>query len=194
MGAPVNAASREPLAGPRLTGFVSLLLVGMVGLLLASTGWSADGLRLVVRATARTSLALFLLVFVASALRRRWPTATTRWVLMNRRYLGLSFAASHGLHLLALIALGTSFPAIFAARVHAATLLVGGLGFVVVAALAATSSDRAVRWLGARRWSRLHTAGVYYLWGVFTLTYGARNLPCTLLLVAALALRLGTRR
>lgn len=194
MGAPVNALSREPLAGPRLTGFVSLLLVGMVALLLAWAGWSADGLRLVVRATARTSLALFLLVFVTSALRRRWPTAATRWLLTNRRYLGLSFAASHGLHLLALVALGASFPAIFAARVQLPTLLVGGLGFVVVAALAATSSDRAVRWLGARRWSRLHTAGIYYLWGVFTLTYGARNVPCTLLLVAALVLRLRTRR
>jgi hypothetical protein len=61
---------------------------------------------------------------------------------------------------------------------------------VVVALLAATSSDAAMRWLGIRAWTQLHRFGLYYLWAVFTITYARTSLPFTALLVAALVLRL----
>ena len=175
--------------GPRLTLALAAALVAMVAALLAATGWTETGLRLVIRATARTSLALFLAAFLASTLRRRWPTAATAWLLQNRRYVGLAFATSHLLHLLAILALRDGYPQTFA-DVPAVTLVVGGGGFVVVALLAATSSDAAVRWLGGRAWTRLHRFGLYYLWVVFTITYLRTSLVLTALLVAALVLRL----
>jgi DMSO/TMAO reductase YedYZ heme-binding membrane subunit len=143
----------------------------------------------VVRLTARTSLALFLAAFLASALRRRWPRPATAWLRQNRRYVGLGFAVSHLLHLLAILALGRWFPSALGA-VPWPTLVVGGGGFVVVALLAATSSDAAVRWLGSRRWNGLHRAGVYYLWAVFTVTYASHGFVLPALLVGALVLRL----
>jgi DMSO/TMAO reductase YedYZ heme-binding membrane subunit len=161
----------------------------MVAGLLATWGTSEAGLRVVVRATARTSLTLFLAAFLASALRRRWPTAATKWLLANRRYVGLGFAVSHLFHLLALVALGRWFPAALAG-VTWPTLVVGGGGFVVVALLAATSSDAAVRRLGVRRWSALHRFGLYYLWVVFTVTYLGQSIGLAALLVAALLFRL----
>jgi hypothetical protein len=186
----VNAGSWT--RGPRLTLGLAAVLVTMVAALLAAAGWTEAGLRLVIRATARTSLVLFLAAFLASTLRRRWPGAATTWLLQNRRYVGLAFATSHLLHLLAILALRDAFPATFA-DVPWATVVVAGGGFVVVALLAATSSDAAVRWLGVRRWSRLHRAGLYYLWVVFTVTYLRTSLPLTALLVAALLLRLRRR-
>ena len=70
---------------------------------------------------------------------RRSPR--TRWLLANRRYVGLSFAVSHLAHLGALLMLVRTSRD-FGASVDAATLYAGGLGFVVIAAMAATSFDR----------------------------------------------------
>ncbi len=61
-------------------------------------GFEVDGVRMVIRFTARTSLVLFCLAFSAAALARLWPNASTRWLRRNRRYLGVSFAASHAIH------------------------------------------------------------------------------------------------
>jgi hypothetical protein len=182
-------SARAWTRGPRLTLVLGAALVTMVAALLGATGWPEAGLRLILRATARTSLVLFLAAFLASTLRRRWPSAATTWLLQNRRYVGLSFATSHLLHLLAILALRDAFPQTFA-DLSAVTLVVGGGGFVVVALLAATSSDAAVRRLGVRTWTRLHRAGLYYLWVVFTFTYLRTSLPLAALLVVALVLRL----
>jgi hypothetical protein len=48
-------------------------------------------------------------------------------------------------------------------------LLGGGLGFVFIAAMAATSSDAALKALA--RWTLLHRTGVWYLWFVFAFTF-----------------------
>jgi DMSO/TMAO reductase YedYZ heme-binding membrane subunit len=178
--------------GPCLTLVLAAGLVAMVSVLLVATGWTEAGLRLIIRATARTSLVLFLAAFLASTLRRRWPSGTTTWLLQNRRYVGLAFATSHLLHLLAILGLREVSPQSFA-EVPVATIVVGGGGFVVVALLAATSSDAAVRRLGVRAWTRLHRFGLYYLWAVFTITYLRTSLPLTALLVGALVLRLRRR-
>lgn len=181
-----------PVSGPVIVGWVAAALLAMTAGILAALGVTEDGLRMLVRATARTSLALFLAVFTASSLLHHWPRDGTRWLMANRRWVGLSFAVSHLLHLLALLGLAGWFPT-FSGTIGWVTLAVGGAGFVVVAVLAATSSDRAVARLGRRRWERLHRAGVYYLWGVFTLTYLGRSVTLTGLLLAALVLRLARR-
>jgi hypothetical protein len=161
----------------------------MVFGLLASGGTTEESLRRVVRWTARTSLVLFLAAFLASALWRRWPGGFTRWLIQNRRQVGLSFAVSHLLHLLAIVALARWYPQAFAG-IPLVTVVFGGGGFLVVALLAATSSDAAVAWLGRTRWSRLHRAGLYYLWVVFTFTYAGQSLAVTAVLLGALVLRL----
>ena len=80
------------------------------------------------------------------------------------------------------------------------TIVLGGFGLVVIAAMTATSFDRTAAWLGPRAWRVLHTFGVYYLWLIFMATFVpnlAREweaLPPILLLVGALALRLWPAR
>jgi methionine sulfoxide reductase heme-binding subunit len=87
--------------------------------------------------------------------------------MRNRRYLGVSFAVSHGFHLLAIVILAVGTAATF----HRTTVVGGGIGFAFIVAMTATSFDRTATWLGPRYWKRLHTAGGYYLWLVFTFTY-----------------------
>src|SRR6185295_14952519 len=64
-----------------------------------------EEVRAIIRVTAFTSAVPFLLIFTASALHRLRRSAVSRWLMANRRYLGLSVAASHFWHLIAIVVL-----------------------------------------------------------------------------------------
>lgn len=184
-----------------IVGWATLALLAMIAGLLVTFGTDEPGVRVVIRATARTSFTLFLAAFVASALRRAWRTRATAWLLANRRQLGVAFAVSHVLHLLAIFALYDWSLRRFFVETGVTAVVVGGLGYAFVLAMAATSFDRTAAWLGPRRWHRLHTAGMYYLWGVFAVSYVPRALlespayaPLALAAIAGLVLRVRYRR
>jgi hypothetical protein len=182
-------------SGWPLVGWAAIGVVAMVAWILAAAGVEQEGLRIVIRATARTSVTLFGLAFVASSLHRIWPAAASRWLLRNRRYLGVSFAVSHFTHLLFIFALCGWSPAAVLREGGIVGVTLGGLGYVFLAAMTATSFDRTAAWLGPRRWRRLHTVGAYYLWIIFFVTFAPRvaAVPFTLWLLAVLALRLQAR-
>jgi DMSO/TMAO reductase YedYZ heme-binding membrane subunit len=183
--------------GWRLAGLIS---AACAAVLLA--GWvlgpgGEPGVRALIRTSARLSLTLFLLAFSASALRRLWPVAASAWLLRNRRPVGVAFAVAHGLHLALIVTLARLWPSPFFANEGRASALVGGgLAYLLILSMALTSSDRAVAALGARRWKRLHSFGVHYVWAIFTLA-NARRVPqgaeyalFSLALLLALGLRL----
>lgn len=176
------------------------VILALILATIAIDGTGEEGIRAAIRLTARTSVLLFTAAFAASALRRLWQTGFTRWLRRRRRQVGLSFAASHGLHLLAIVALAVRFPDVFWPNTKTITLVVGGLGYVFVLLMALTSNDASVRLLGGRRWSALHTTGAYVLWFIFAQAYVPRGLvspayaPLALLVVGSLALRLLARR
>jgi len=134
-------------------------------------GGGTEGWHAVVRTSAKTSIALFLATFAASSARVFWRNGFTKWLLANRRYVGVSFAASHFVHLVAILLIVALEPSFQSSRT---TLIFGTLGYVLLAAMAATSSDAAVAWLGQRRWKALHKTGMYYLWFVFIASYAPR--------------------
>jgi len=96
--------------GWRLFALLTLTLIGLSVWIAAMRQFEIEGIRMVIRFTARTSLLLFCLAFGAAALARLWPNAWTRWQRRNRRYLGVSFAASHGLHAVAIAAFAAMDP------------------------------------------------------------------------------------
>lgn len=159
--------------GWRLTGLLSLLLLAMSVVLLAGQP-DVEGLRLVIRATARTSLILFAMAFAASALVELAPNGVTRWQRRNRRYLGVSFAVSHAIHLAALIALGRTDPELFWTLTNTTTFVLAGTAYLLLAAMTATSFDRTAAWLGARKWRLLHLVGGWYIWISFAVAVGKR--------------------
>lgn len=128
--------------GWRLCGVISLLLVGMSLSLWASHGWDIEGLRSVIRATARASLLLFSLAFTAGALARLSPSEATRWLRANRRYIGVSFAVSHVIHLAAIITFARVDQDLFWKLTNVANVVLGGVAYVFIAAMTATSFDR----------------------------------------------------
>lgn len=151
-----------------------------------------------VRTTARFSVALFLLAFTAGAMFRFWPSAATRWLRQNRRYIGVSFAVSHFIHLGAIFSLRELAPAELA-HLPQTTWIFGGLAYAFIAAMTLTSFDRTAQLIGPRAWRLLHTIGSYYIWIVFANSYISRALampeyvPIALLVIAALGLRIAAR-
>jgi hypothetical protein len=184
--------------GPRLVGLATLGLLAVFAAVVALHGTDEAGLRALVRVTARVSFLLFIAAYSASAARRLFPGAVTRWLLRNRRYLGLSFAVAHLLHLDAIwllsLLLGDGF------HTDAVVWIFGGVASAFVAAMALTSSDRAVARLGPRRWNALHRAGIHWIWAVFAFDWtllafeSPAYLPLAALAWAALGLRIAARR
>lgn len=182
--------------GWRLTGILSLLLAAMTLGLVTSHGWDVEGVRLAIRATARTSLVLFAIAFTASALAELMPSEVTRWQRRNRRYLGVSFAVSHFIHLVAILALATLDSALFWKLTNVTTIVLAGTAYLFIAAMTATSFDRTAAWLGPRRWRLLHLIGGWYVWISFAVAVGKRvpfdrfYWPMAALVLAAAAVRL----
>lgn len=190
--------SRKPglLEGWPLLGVLALAVSAMAAAIVAAQGGDVEGVRAAIRATARSSAALFCLAFAAGALVKLWPGAATRWLKRNRRIFGLAFAVSHGVHALAIAAYAILAPAAFAAHTMPATWIFGGLAYAFIIAMAATSFDRSAAWIGPRAWRILHAVGAYYLWISFINNFGRRAIAepnywgfvAVLLLVGALKL------
>jgi DMSO/TMAO reductase YedYZ heme-binding membrane subunit len=161
-------ARRGRLDGwPVAAAIVTLLVLLSLGML-ATVGAGEDGLRLVIRTTGRVSTVLFAGAFAASAAVTLLRNSATEWLRRNRRYVGLSFAGSQAIHLAGIVALARSSVG-FRADVPAETLVAGGVGYVLTLAMAATSFDGAVRWLGSS-WHRLHLLGSWWICVVLLIT------------------------
>lgn len=182
--------------GWRLTGWLSLMLAAMAGWLVIGNGGDVEGIRLAIRMTARTSLVLFVLAFTASAMVELAPGGFTRWQRRNRRYLGVSFAVSHFIHLAAILSLAAIDRALFWKLTNVTTIVLAGTAYLFIAAMAATSFDRAVAWMGPGRWRLLHLIGGWYVWISFAVAVGKRvpfdgfYWPMAVLVLAAGAVRL----
>jgi hypothetical protein len=189
------------LHGWSLVGTTALAVGALAAIVLGLHGTGEDGMRALLRATARTSLALFLLAYLASTLRALVDRPFTRWLIRNRRYVGVSFAISHTVHAAAIVGLTRTT----GEAPDVGTLVAGGLAYGLLAAMTATSFDRSAAWLGPRWWNRLHRTGIHYLWFVFALTFaggiagasttGQRVISAvaTAVLLGALALRVAVR-
>lgn len=169
----------------------------------ALAGWlvgasPAEQALLAARWTARAALPLFLVAYIASSLLRLWPGEITRALVRRRRQWGLGFALAHSIHLGALLHNILNFDSR-----PLPTLLGGGLAYLLIYAMAATSNDASMRLLG-KWWKRLHSFGIHYIWLIFTLSYLGRfadgdsdhfMTAVTLfpLMIAALTLRLYAR-
>lgn len=178
-----------------IVGWATLVVSAIVAVILAVEGTGAEGLGMAIRATARTSVVFFTAAFAASALRRRWKTPTTAWLLRNRRQLGVSYAASHLIHLILILTVaGWTVDGLVHVR-PMGTIIGGGIAYVFIALMTLTSFDTTAAWLGPKRWRRLHVTGAYYNWFIFAQSFfrmafkSAVYWPFAALVAGAMALR-----
>ena len=149
----------------------------LIGLLFAFTavGFAAfagqdasERALLAARWTARASLPFFLVTYLASSLVRLWPNALTRALQRRRRQWGLAFALAMTIHLIALL----NNIIMFRPRALM-TLIGGGIAYVLMYVMAATSNNRSMRMMG-RGWKIIHRIGLHIIWLVFFISYAGR--------------------
>lgn len=153
-----------------------------------------EGARRLIRVTARLSLPLFLLAFIASACWRHWPGPASAALMRRRRQVGLLFVTSHACHALGIACLAAwAEPAMWVELTPQVSRWIGGAGYVAIVLMAATSFDAAVHWLGRSRWQALHRVSAHVIWLVFVLSCLKRvgaapvyGLPLALLIGAML--------
>lgn len=154
---------------PIVVGAASLAHVGVV----VATSGIDEGLQRALRFTPRYSVVFLVLTMVVTPMARLRPSVTAVLWLAQRRYLGLAVAAAHSVHLGVIVA-SFALREEFRDRVDPLGTVLGFITYLLLYALAFTSSGAAVRTLGARRWKLLHRVGVWTLWFAFALSYMPR--------------------
>ncbi len=116
------------------------------------------------RVTARLGFGALLLAYVA-----RPVVQLTSWgrpLLIHRRYIGLAAAASLTIHFGYVVA----FLVTSGQPLEWVTVVFAGGAFVLMWAMALTSTGASRRWLGSF-WKPLHTFGLHYIWLIFMQTF-----------------------
>jgi DMSO/TMAO reductase YedYZ heme-binding membrane subunit len=157
------------MTGPRLLLVITMVIATMcAGLAFATSEAGA-----VIRWTARTSLVLFALAYVARPATQLWPGPLTKRLLRERKWIGDGFAVSHVAHLGGIIVLAAAdWDAFLAARDPGS--IIATLMFLVLFAMAITSIDRVRRAMSRRAWNALHRTGIHLAWVIFTFSYVGR--------------------
>ena len=131
----------------------------------------ADRAHTLVRWTARTSLVLFVLAYVARPLVQLRPSwRAGKWLLGERKWLGLGFAISHLVHFIGIALIAAPDVGSFV-RQQDPTIVVAALTFVLLFAMAITSIESIKRRMTGRAWKWLHRTGMHFAWLSFTATY-----------------------
>ena len=166
----------------------ALLATGVPALVyIDSLDYSEDSFGVVLRWGARLAILVFLLIFVARPLRQLSQTPATRWLLSNRRYLGITFAGVMSSHLVFLLWLNGPVVAI-----------PGMIAYTFILLMLVTSFDKPAAALGPKHWRLLHKSGIYFLTIIFSATIisglrenggGAIHATLAVLLVGALFVR-----
>lgn len=164
MSSTARARRRRGAALIALTGACAALLTGLE---LARLGVGLDGFRAALRATARLSLVMFLLTFVASSVNALTTGETGKRLLRYRKYLGNAFAASHLVHLATIFGLMAVHTKAFTAERSIASLIPGAITYSFIIAMVITSLPGPARALGRRRWVIVHKTGMYAIWAIF---------------------------
>ncbi len=148
---------------------VQLIVVGsllLLGILLVVEGWTEEGVRQIIRWTARISITCFLIAFGGAAFHKMVLNSFSFWVFRNRKYWGISFAILHLIHLSALVVLQQVFHPVFT-KAAASSLVAGGIAYFFLVAMLLTSFERFSSYLTNKQWKLLHTIGGYWIFGIF---------------------------
>jgi sulfoxide reductase heme-binding subunit YedZ len=112
------------------------------------------------------------LAFVATPMTQLFPGNFSKWLLRNRRYMGLSFAAGFGWQAVFIAVLLTLHNVYYWEELHNATdLYLRMASYVFLFALTITSFFPVRRRMRPKHWRWLHLAGIWYFWAAIWASY-----------------------
>lgn len=150
--------------GKRIFIPVSLMLILYTAGSIIHAGTYVNALPYLMIPSVYAAFPFFFLAFTASSLAQLTSGPVPKFLMRNRRYIGLCFALIHGAHGVFVL----SNLALTDASRPAPALAAGALAYALLIAMTLTSNNASVRHLGAKRWKLLHKVGSYYIWAIFT--------------------------
>jgi sulfoxide reductase heme-binding subunit YedZ len=130
------------------------------------------GISEMIQMSVRCTVPLLFLAFATSAMAVLFPGTFTRWLLRNRRSIGLSYAAAMAWQLFFILWMWTGHWDYYTGEVY----LLGDIifqvpGYLTILAMTITSFHPVRRRMSLMQWRVLHKMGIYFLWFILVDTY-----------------------
>lgn len=181
--------------GWTLFNYIGIAILVTTLFILVTDNDLVNSLKTAIRATARFSFILFIITFTASGLLTLVPAPLTKYILRNRKWLGLAFAFSHFVHAVLIFSLACAsddYRSSFSAFDNAS----GFVGYAFLVLMTITSFKPTRRFVGERNWRILHTSGMWIFAYIFwktnydLLPQSALYVVCLNLMSCAIAVQL----
>lgn len=155
--------------------FALVVIPMCVAVLLAMTAVdlaSPLGISEMIQFSVRLAVPWLFVAFAASSLMVIAPGAPSRWLLRNRRIIGLCFAAGMAWQLFFILWMVLGHWDYYIEEAYSYYDLAEQLpGYLILTAMTVTSFRFGRSKLSARQWQILHKSGIYFLWAVVWSTY-----------------------
>ncbi len=126
---------------------------------------SAEGVSSMIQLSVRCAVPWLFFAFAASSLQVVFPGSFSRWMLRNRKFIGLCFAAAMAWQLTFILWLVGIHTEYYVNDVYVLSDAVEGVvGYTLLIAMVLTSFKFGRSLLSSRQWKLLHTSGIYWLW------------------------------
>jgi len=126
---------------------------------------SAAGVSSMIQLAARSAVPWLFLAFAASSLTVVFPGAFSRWLLRNRKIIGLCFASAMAWQLFFILWLVGIHTDYYVNDVYVLSDVVEGvIGYAFLIAMVLTSFKFGRSRLTPKQWKLLHTGGIYWFW------------------------------
>jgi hypothetical protein len=163
----------KTLSGWTLFSLIAVPMSLTIVLAMVTTDLStATGVSSLLQLSVRCAVPWLYLTIAASSIHRLFASEFSRWLLRNRRIVGLCFAAGMAWQLVFILWLVTRHWGYYADEVYLfADVAVQLPGYAFLIAMVLTSFRPMRRKLSPRQWRVLHKTGIYFLWGTAWSTY-----------------------
>lgn len=126
---------------------------------------SAENISSLIQFAVRCAVPLLYLAFAAASLHAVFPSLFSRWLLRNRKFIGLCFASAMAWQLLFILWLTGVHTQYYVEDVYVLSDAIEGVGgYLSLTAMVLTSFKFGRRHLSAKQWKFLHTFAIYYVW------------------------------
>lgn len=126
---------------------------------------SAEGVSSMIQLSVRCAIPWLYLAFAASSLQTTFPGAFGRWLLRNRKIMGLIFSAAMAWQLLFILWLVGVHTEHYVSEVYVLSDVIEGVvGYTFLTGMVLTSFKFGRSRLTPKQWKLLHKSGIYWLW------------------------------
>ena len=166
------------LQSPLLNGWHLFYIVAALNFAVICVGLAVIGVAspeatvAMIRLSVQLASPWIYLAFVATALVQLFPSSFSTWLLRNRRYAGLSFAAGFGWQAVFIAVLLGLHGDYYATVLHdTGEFVTRMLAYALLLALTVTSFFPVRRAMDPKHWRLLHLVGIWYFWASTWVSY-----------------------